>query len=75
MLPENVLGVKAAKEKHDVTGVLAFFGEGIKGTLLIGTSLKLLRHFSAKMLFCEEADLTDEMVDDVMSDNLMARVR
>ena len=66
LTPKSVGESKASSEIQDVSGVLAFFGEGIKGTLLIGTSSDVMKHLSAKMLYCEMSDLTDEMVDDAM---------
>ncbi|NRA43743.1 MAG: chemotaxis protein CheX [Oligoflexales bacterium] len=66
--PQSVIESKASAENQDVSGILAFFGEGIKGTLSIGTSLRLLKHFAAKILFCEPHHLTDEMLNDVMGE-------
>lgn len=68
MVPSNVIESKAKAEKHGISGVLAFYGEGIKGTLLINTSLELIQHFATKILYCDHSDLTTEMVDDVMGE-------
>lgn len=68
LTPLSVSESKAENEDQDVSSVLAFYGEGIKGTLVIGTSLELLTLFATKMLYCEESDLTNEMLDDVMGE-------
>lgn len=68
LTPYSISKAKSEHEVQDVSSIVAFFGEGIKGTLMISTSLELLRHFSKKLLQCEESDLTTETTIDVMTE-------
>lgn len=68
--PKKIEAVKSKAEKRDVSGICAFSGDGIQGTISISTTEKLITTFAEKMLFAEAANVTGEMRNDLLNEIL-----
>ena len=76
--PGDILEVKAQETPETIASVSAFYGDGFLGSITIGTKRELMSIFAQKMLFCEEADVTDEMLIDLtgeVSNQIIGAVR
>lgn len=54
--------------KRDVTYVNCFLGVGCQGAFIFETSMPLLQQLAATKLYCEVQHLTDEMLNEVVSE-------
>lgn len=68
MKSEAISEVKLTDSHQEISAVIGFIGEGIIGNLSIGTSEKVIKSFTQKMLYCEEGDVTPEMISDVYNE-------
>jgi CheY-specific phosphatase CheX len=68
--PKKVEAVKSKSEARDVSGICAFSGDGIQGTISISTTEILLTKFAEKMLFADPASVTSEMKNDLLNELL-----
>jgi CheY-specific phosphatase CheX len=70
LTPKKIAAVKSKSEARDVSGICAFSGDGIQGTISISTSEKLITQFAEKMLFVEGPQVTGEMRNDLLNEIL-----
>lgn len=65
LIADKILEQKAPEKPEDVLSIVGFYGDGFLGSLSFSTSQTVFKKMASKMLFCEESDLTKEMLLDV----------
>lgn len=65
---EAIFEDKAKEAPEEVAMVSAIYGDGFLGSITIGTEYKLMNVFTQKMLYCDESDVTKEMVMDLSAE-------
>lgn len=66
--PGHIVESKSKDVTSDICAVIAYYGDGVYGSININTTIKLISYFATKMLNCEEKDLSDEMLVDLMGE-------
>jgi CheY-specific phosphatase CheX len=78
MQAQKISEIKAKEEPEEIAIVSAFYGDGFLGSIKIGTTYSLLSLFTQKMLYCEESDVSSEMISDLaaeISNQILGAVR
>ena len=66
--PQSISEVRAKEIVEDIVVVSTFLGDGFLGSLTLGTTRSLVKSFAVKMLYCEEKDVTEEMMTDLIAE-------
>ncbi|SMF78152.1 chemotaxis protein CheX [Pseudobacteriovorax antillogorgiicola] len=78
MEAKPIVETKAKEVPEEIAMVSAFYGDGFLGSITIGTEKKLMVTFAQKMLYCDESDVTTEMISDLsaeLSNQILGAVR
>jgi CheY-specific phosphatase CheX len=70
LTPKKVEATKSKADARDVSGICAFSGDGIQGTITISTRDQLLSLFAQKMLFAEPESISVDMKSDLLNEIL-----
>lgn len=68
LTPQKISEVRVKEISEEIAVVSTFLGDGFLGSLTLGTTKSLVKSFAIKMLFCEESDVNDEMLTDLIAE-------
>ena len=68
LVPGKITESKPKEVPGEIATILAFYGDGFLGSLNLDTTKVLITEFAMKMLFCEESDVNDDMLVDLLAE-------